>query len=100
MTVIRIQERCWDKSVGGMESRYKKQYKNGLLNGKAYYWDANGKIERIEPYPQRTAQRYARPNTTPMEKSRHESTWSTVSAVAQKAKCTGRKTPPKVASTV
>ena len=30
--------------------RYKKQYKNGLLEGRSYFWYENGKLESIEPY--------------------------------------------------
>ena len=29
---------------------YKKEYKNGLLHGKSYYYHSNGKIESVEPY--------------------------------------------------
>ena len=29
---------------------YKKQYKNGLLDGKSYFYYQNGKIESVEPY--------------------------------------------------
>lgn len=29
---------------------YKKEYKNGLLHGKSYYYYPSGKIESVEPY--------------------------------------------------
>lgn len=29
---------------------YKKEYENGWLNGKSYYYFLNGKIESVEPY--------------------------------------------------
>ena len=29
---------------------YRKQYKNGLLNGKTQFWYENGKLESVEPY--------------------------------------------------
>lgn len=30
--------------------QFKKQYKNGILDGKSYFWYLNGKLESIEPY--------------------------------------------------
>ena len=33
---------------------FKKEYKDGLLNGRSYYYYLNGKIESIEPYVQGT----------------------------------------------
>jgi antitoxin component YwqK of YwqJK toxin-antitoxin module len=29
---------------------YKKEYKNGMLHGRSYYYFPNGKIESVEPY--------------------------------------------------
>jgi len=30
--------------------KYRKQYKNGLLNGKTKFWYKNGNLESVEPY--------------------------------------------------
>lgn len=30
--------------------RYKKQYKDGILNGMSQFWYPNGKLESVEPY--------------------------------------------------
>ena len=30
--------------------QFKKEYKNGLLEGKSYFYHQNGKIESVEPY--------------------------------------------------
>jgi antitoxin component YwqK of YwqJK toxin-antitoxin module len=29
---------------------FKKEYKNGRLHGKSYFWYENGKVESVEPY--------------------------------------------------